>query len=277
MDIAHAAKLVIDDQPVNWTCVYYRNLIKFRPRHSFDKQLLDELGAGDMVCIAVPPDSPDSNPHHSWDDNGLLLSIDRPANLAPPVTPAGPLSEFGAVMTNGVCVPDSFVVVATFAHLRQVSLVSTFPPSGKYSPVVSMYSTDPNLNPMAVTCHFDPLTPDVRLRALGTGEGPKAGGPIAQNLVDKMRAGAPFRLMLAVHRTATVGMGSVSLFIDNEEADSFLFEFRNFTTSTAISSLVAGIGTANGFEYRASVNLLDFQIWTPLPPWPLVPPDNSPQ
>jgi hypothetical protein len=260
MDTAHVAQLLINNQPVvDWRCVYSRN---FRPQHPALLDV-DELGAGDVVFRSQPPIAfPNSNPHHSYTFNGLLLSIERPANAQ------GPLGEFAAAEMPHAVALDSFLLVATFNLPSQVPLVppnnpiEVSPVSGTYAPSILIKTEDGRL--MGASCQFS--AQGARLNLPHTGAAPNLPwNPL-------LAYGSIYRLVLMVSRTAAAGVGWAGLFIDNHSnpAESRSFEFSPpLTTSTLINDMQAGIGTANGFEYRASVNLLDFQIWTP--------PYNSPE
>jgi hypothetical protein len=117
---------------------------------------------------------------------------------------------------------------------------------------------------MGASCQF--RVEGVRLNLPGTGVMANRP-PIAKSLVDRIldqQHPSPLSLALQVSRTASAGTGKAFLFVDNEEADSIAFNFSNFTTSIQIADIRAGIGTATGVEYRASVRLLDFQIWAPV-------------
>jgi hypothetical protein len=268
MDIAHAAKLVINNQPVvNWRRVYFRD---FRPQHQAHPALLDvdELGVGDVVFVSRPPDFPNSNPQHSYDANGLLLSIERPANAQEP------LGEFAAAEMPHAVAPDSFLFVATFNHPSQVSLVPPNNPievslvSGTYAAGVYIDTSETGEKYIGASCQFRGIQ-GATLGLPHTGIGnPKA---IDQQFVDEILSGKTFTVALSVNRTADGASGSAYLFVGKEEAafvPPFKFSDIPFTTSTNVFWLRAGIGTAiDGFGYKASVDLLDFQIWTPFPPY----------
>src|SRR5215469_13162085 len=105
MDTGHIAQLAQDLQGKS-RCVYHQSLRPLTKPHL----KVDELGAGDFVFTSVPPNGfPNSNPYHSYTPDGLLLSIERPAN-AP-----GPLGEFAAAKMQGVAL-HSFLLAATFNH-----------------------------------------------------------------------------------------------------------------------------------------------------------------
>ena len=83
---------------------------------------------------------------------------------------------------------------------------------------------------------------------------------MADRIVDAQNPSA-FTLALTVKRSATTAVGKAFLFVGNDEADSIGFNFVN--PPTPVVDIRAGVGTANGVEYRASVFLLDLQIWAP--------------
>jgi hypothetical protein len=74
-----------------------------------------------------------------------------------------------------------------------------------------------------------------------------------------------FCLALKVDRTVAPVAGKAWLFVGNEQGDTVTFTFpsTNVTASTQIFDLRAGIGTAGGIQYRASVDVLRFQVWAP--------------
>jgi len=121
---------------------------------------------------------------------------------------------------------------------------------------------------------IDPQNPNTLYATDGTGglfkstnggmSWSQAGLPRVSSLSIDQQHPSPLSLALQVSRTASAGTGKAFLFVDNEEADSIAFNFSNFTTSIQIADIRAGIGTATGVEYRASVRLLDFQIWAPV-------------
>ena len=69
------------------------------------------------------------------------------------------------------------------------------------------------------------------------------------------------RRALRVTRTAAGGTGKGFFHVGNHEADSLAFSFSNFPDTVPIMDIRAVVGTASGEGYRASVYLLDFQIW----------------
>jgi hypothetical protein len=246
MDIGHITQLAKDLLGKS-KCVYRQDLTR-PPGEAHLK--VDELGAGDFFF--VDSGIPNSNPSHSYGADGLLLSIERPLGTS------GNMGEFGAANTQSVTVPDRFLLVATFKQPSQVSLTAA-PPSGTYAPAI-LINAD---KLMGASCQFRPE--GVRLNLPMTGIMANRP-PIAQNFVDRIldqQHPSPLSLALQVSRTAAAGTGKAFLFIGDDEADSIAFDFPNFTTSIKISDLRAGIGTANGAEYRVSVRLLDFEIWAP--------------
>jgi hypothetical protein len=70
-----------------------------------------------------------------------------------------------------------------------------------------------------------------------------------------------FCLALKIDRTVAPLAGKAWLFLETKESDSVASDFTSLTASTQLFDIWAGIGTANGVNYRASVYLLRFQIW----------------
>jgi hypothetical protein len=256
MNIGHA-QLAMDqleklnlamDQLAKLKCVYHQDFMT----HSKPHLRVDQLGAGDFVFVPVPPDFPNTNPSHSYTNDGLLLSIERPVDH-------GNMGEFGAARMQGVHLPHNFLLVASFRHPSQVSLVAA-PPSGTHAPAILIFYTTGKF--MGASCQF--TAQGVHLHLTGTGT--PARPNIPQSDVDRILAGATLSLAFWVSRTASASSVRGTLYINNKEIDSDGVETPKFTISTGISDMVAGIGTASGSLYRASVDLLDFQIWIPVRP-----------
>ena len=246
MDIGHITQLA-KDQLGKSKAAYHQDLTR-PPGVAHLK--LDDLGAGDIGFVDTG--YPNSNPQHAFTADGLQLSIDRPlgANVN--------IGEWAAASMQGVALPGDFLLVATFDRPAQVAL-GAGPAAGTYAPSLLMNTG----TLMGVTSQFRPE--GVRMNLPGTGVA--ANRPtIAQSFVDRIldpQHPSPLSLALKVSRTSTSATGKGFLFIDNDEADSFAFTFANFSTAIQIVDIRAGIGTASGTDYRASVRLLDFQIWVP--------------
>jgi hypothetical protein len=100
--------------------VYYQDL----PTHA--KHLkIDKLGAGDFI-FGGDSGFPGSNPTHSYEKMGLLISVDRPPNVT------NAIGSWGAV--NGQNIPQRFVLTGTFIEPKKVSLIPNQPPpQGTYA------------------------------------------------------------------------------------------------------------------------------------------------
>jgi hypothetical protein len=209
---------------------------------------VDDLGAGGLTF--VDSGVANSNPAHQFTRGGLQLSVERPLGAT------GSMGHWAAVRMHSVSIPDSMLLVATFERPSRVPL-GTSPDEGTYAP--SLLINTGTL--MGATSQFRPE--GVRLNLPGTGIMANRP-PIAQASADKIldpQHPSTFTLALTVNRTTSAG--KAFLFVSNDEQDSIPFTFQSLTASTPIHDIRAGIGTANGFEYRASVFLLDFQIWAP--------------
>jgi hypothetical protein len=56
------------------------------------------------------------------------------------------------------------------------------------------------------------------------------------------------------------------LFVGDELGDAFEYSFGNgLTSSTTFNNIRVGVGTASGGNYRASVFVIEFEIWAPNP------------
>jgi hypothetical protein len=246
MDVGHVTQLAKDQ--LGRSKVVYRQDLTRPPGQAHLK--VDDLGAGDIVFVDTG--IANSNPAHNFTADGLLLSVDRPLGAAVNI------GHWAAAEMQGVALPEAFLLVATFERPSQVGL-GTAPAAGTYAP--SLLINTGTL--MGATSQFRPE--GVRLNLPGTGVMPNRP-PISQSFVDRIldpQHPSPFTLALMVSRTAATGVGKAFLFVGNDEADSFAFNFANLSTATPIVDIRAGIGTASGSEYRVSVFLLDFQIWAP--------------
>ena len=249
MDIGHITQLAQDQLGNQARPAYHQDLTGPTSQNHLK---VDELGAGDFIF--VDSGVAGSNPQHSYETDGLLLSVDRPLEAAVN------MGSWGAAGMQTVAVPATFMLFAVFERPSRVSL-GTAPPAGVYAPSLLINRGTTTL--MGVTSQFRPE--GVRLNLPGTGVTPNRP-PIPQSLVDKIldpEHPSSISLALTVSRTAASGSGKGFLFVGNEEADSFPFNFADFTMATPIVDIRAGIGTASGQEYRASVYLLTFQIWLP--------------
>ena len=150
----------------------------------------------------------------------------------------------------------AFVAVANFNRPSRVALGGG-PAVGTYAPSLLLNTSAL----MGVTCQFRPE--GLRMNLPGTGLMPNRP-PIPQALVDEIldpQHPETFSLALRVTRTAAGGTGKGFFHVGNHEADSLAFSFSNFPDTVPILDIRAGVGTASGEGYRASVYLLDFQIW----------------
>ena len=251
MDIGHITQLVKGELGPQARAVYHQDLTVPQPGGAGQPAHLkkDTLGGGDFIF--VDSGVAGSQPTHDYQPDGLLLSVVRPIGAAVN------LGEWAAVATQGVTIPGAFALVANFNRPSRAGL-SGGPGDGTYAPSLLMNTT---ATLMGVTCQFRPQ--GLRMNLPGTGLMANRP-PIAQSLADRiLDAQHPetFSLALRVTRTPAGGTGKAWFHVGNDEADSLAFDFPNFPSTMPIADLRAGIGTASGQDYRASVYLLDFQIW----------------
>jgi hypothetical protein len=229
---------------------------------------IDKLGAGDFIFF----DSgfPGSNPAHSFEEKGLLISIERPPNAN------GVISSSAAVNGQNITLPQRFVLTGTFIEPKKVSLIPNQPPPlGIYAAALAL-SFGNTLS--GVTSQFrdenqsGPLTPGQRLN-VPFAVPPVFGNDIRANLYNEVidaQHPSPFTLVMHVERSASDSVGYAMLFVGDQLADSHHFNFGNaLTAATVFNNIRIDIGTAKGFDlsgYRASVYVTEFEIWAPNPP-----------
>lgn len=250
MDIGHITQLVKGELGPNARSIYHQDLTVPQPMGGGSPAHLktDTLGAGDFIF--VDSGVAGSQPSHNYSADGLLLSVVRPVGASVN------LGEWAAVNLQGITLPGAFCVIANFNRPSRVGL-NGGPGVGTYAPSLLMNTS----TVMGVTCQWRPQ--GVRMNLPGTGLMPNRP-EISQTLVDSIidaQHPETFSLALRVTRTAAGGTGKAFFHVGNKEADSFAFNFNNFPDTVPIQDIRAGIGTANGQDYRASVYLLDFQIW----------------
>ena len=250
MDIGHITQLMKGELGPNARSIYHQDLTVPQPMGGGTPPHLkkDTLGAGDFIF--VDSGVADSQPSHNYSADGLLLSVVRPIGASVN------LGEWAAVNTQGLNLPGDFCIIANFNRPSRAGL-SGGPGVGTYAPSLLLNT----IALMGVTCQWRPQ--GVRMNLPGTGLMPNRP-EISQTLVDSIidpQHPETFSLALRVTRTASGGTGKGFFHVGNTEADSLAFNFNNFPDSVPIADIRAGIGTANGQDYRASVYLLDFQIW----------------
>ena len=219
--------------------------------------LTDLFRAGEVEFVGS--DVSDSDPQHSLEydllnKDGLRLSVVRPVGATVNI------GHWAAVplRLSAEQLPEAFLLVAAFNRPRQTPLDQFV--DGTFAPSLLIFSQGAM---KGATCQF--RTDGVRLNLPGTGVTPNRPS-IDQAFVDAItaRPPAPVTLGLFVDRRVDPVRGVAHLYVGNEEADSHRFSFATFTQDSGIRHIRAGIGTASGEGYRASVFLLDFQIWVNL-------------
>jgi hypothetical protein len=229
---------------------------------------IDKLGAGDFIF----GDSgfPGSNPAHSYEEKGLLISLERPPNANVN------FGSWAAVNGQNITVPQRFVLTGTFIVPKKVSLIPNQPPPlGQYAATLALsWNTLSGAVSSGATSQFrdvdnmGPRTPGQRLNVPAAGV---FGNDINANLYNQVidaQHPSPFTLVLHVERSASASAGDAMLFVGNQLAvPKVHFNFDNppLTAATVFNNIQVGIGTARGTNYRASVYVTEFEIWAPAP------------
>ena len=248
MDIGKITQLAKSEFGAHAKCVYHQDLTGPEGQNHLK---VDDIGAGDFIFVDSNING--SHPQHSSSPDGVLLSVERPV-------PSGTIGSWAAANVKDIHLPPAFLLVAVLERPTRIPL-NTQSVEGVYAPNV-LLNTGAAL--MGATCQFRPE--GVRLNLPGTGLMLNQL-PIDKELQDKIvdpQHPSDFCLAFKVDRSVAPVAGKGWLFVGNKEADSFAFTFTNLDASTPILDVRAGIGTANGILYRASVTLLRFQIWAPV-------------
>jgi hypothetical protein len=229
---------------------------------------IDKLGAGDFIF--VDSGFPGSNPAHSYENKGLLVSVERP--------PAATGNVFlSAAVGQNITIPQRFVLTATFIEPKIVSLIPNQPPPLYiYAAVLPLTFGNTLAGAVSqfhdVTIQGQPLTPGQRLNV------PFASifrTNIKANLYNEVidaQNPSPFTLVMHVERSASDSAGEARLYVGDQLADSVPFNFclptvqDCLTAATVFNNIQVGIATAFGTNYRASVYVTEFEIWAPTPP-----------
>lgn len=223
---------------------------------------IDKLGAGDFIFVDTVPAG--QNPSHSYEEKGLLVSVERPPSAAPTVG----MGHHAAVNGQIITMPERFVLTGTFIEPKKLSLIPNQPPpEGTYAPAV-LLSFGTILT--GATSQFRPSgqrlnTPRIAIPQTNPLDRPDIASNLYNKVIDPQNP-SPFTLILHVERGDTASQGNAMLFVGAEEADKFPFTFSNgLTSATLFDNIRIGIGTANGTNYRASVYVTEFEIWAPNP------------
>jgi hypothetical protein len=248
MDIGHITQLAKGEFGAQTKCLYHQDLTGPESQNHLK---VDDIGAGDFIFVDSNVNG--SHPEHSYTPDGLVLSVERPV-------PAGNMGSWAATNVPNISLPSAFLLVAVFDRPSRIPLNAQFV-AGTYAP--SLLINTPSAL-MGATSQFRPE--GVRLNLPGTNlnlNRPSIDSDLQNKIVDPQHP-SDLCLALKVDRTAAPVAGKAWLFVGNTEGDSVAFNFTNLDASTQIFDLRAGIGTANGIHYRASVSLLRFQIWAPI-------------
>lgn len=235
--------------------VYHQDLTTHGNQHRLK---IDKLGAGDFIFLDSVPAG--QNPSHSYQEKGLLVSVERPEGTPSTVG----LVHHAAVSGQNITMPDRFVLTATFIEPKKVSLVPNQPPpEGTYAAAVHLQF---GTLLTGATSQFRPSGQRLNTPRIAS---PPNRPDIDSNLHNKVidaQNPSPFTLILHVKRGDTDSEGNAMLFVGAEEADSVSFTFGNgLTSATVFDNIRLGIGTATGTNYRASVYITEFEIWLPDP------------
>jgi hypothetical protein len=250
MDIGKITQLAKDEFGAHAKCVYHQDRTGPQGQNHLK---VDEIGAGDFIFVDSGING--SNPQHSQNPDGLMLSVERPVAT-------GNMGSWGAANVQNVQLPAAFLLVAVFSR------PSKTPPDteGTYAPSLLMNTNvaPPPNNLVGATSQFR-QTGGVRLNLPGTTlmlNRQDIDPALHAKIVDAQHP-SDFCLALKVDRTVAPVAGKAWLFVGSKEGDSVIFTFpsTNLTASTQIFDLRAGMGTANGIHYRAAVHLVRFQIW----------------
>jgi YVTN family beta-propeller protein len=226
---------------------------------------IDKLGAGDFIFVDT---FPGSNGAHSYEEKGLLISVERPGNAN------GNIGFGAAVNGQNITIPQRFVLTATFIEPKKVSLIPNQPPPlGIYAAALAL-SFGNTLS--GETSQFRdenqsglPRTPGQRLN-VPFAVPPVFGNDIMANVYNEVidaQHPSPFTLVMHVERSASDSAGYAMLFVGDQLADSAHFNFGNaLTAATVFNNIQVQIATAFGANYRASVYVTEFEIWAPNQP-----------
>jgi hypothetical protein len=256
MDIGKITQLAKDEFGAHARSVYHQD----RTGPASQNHLkADDIGAGDFVFVDSGVSG--SNPQHSQNPDGLRLSVERPVGAS------GNMGSWGAANLQTAQLPAAFLLVAVFQRPSQIPLNAQFV-NGAYAPSLLMKTNvaPPPNDLVGATSQFRPIG-GVRLNLPGTTlmlNRANIDPALHAKIIDAQHP-SDFCLALKVDRTVAPVAGKAWLFVGNEQGDTITFTFpsTNVTASTQIFDVRAGMGTAGGIQYRASVDLLRFQIWAP--------------
>jgi hypothetical protein len=244
MDLGKLTQLAKDEFNAHVKLLYHQDLTGPVDQNHLKA---DDIGAGDFIFVDSGVNG--SNPQHTQTKDGLVVSVDRPV-------PTGNMGSWGAANVQNIQLPAAFLLVAVFERPRRDPLSGFV--TGVYAPSLLMNTASAL---MGATGQFRPT--GLRLNLPGTNlalNRPPIDPALEAKIVETQHP-SDFSLALKVDRSVTPVAGKAWLFVGNTEADSVAFNFTNLQASTPISDLRAGIGTANGVNYRASVSVLRFQVW----------------
>jgi hypothetical protein len=220
---------------------------------------IDMLGAGDFMFVW---DAGSPNPTHSYEKEGLLMSVDRPSIAADG-------SSWAAVNLHNITMPQRFVLTATFIEPNKVSL-NQMPQLGQYAAALAPSFAHAYWGETSqfrdATSNLNPLTPGQRLNVPFDSI---FRSDIKANLYNEVidpHHPSPFTLVMYVERSALNSAANGKLFVGNKLADSVLFSFCKLTAATVFDNIQVGVSTAAGEKFRASVYITEFEIWVPNQP-----------
>jgi hypothetical protein len=239
--------------------VYYQDLTT----HGNESYLkIDKLDAGDFIFVGS---GPGANPAHSYEEKGLLISVERPQNPTDN-------THSSATVGQNITMPQRFLLIGTFIEPKKVSLTPNQPPPlGNWAAALALTFGN---TLSGTTSQFrdenqsGPLTPGQRL-TVPFAVPPVSGNNIMANLYNEVidaQNPSPFTPVMDVDRSASDSAGHAMLFVGDQLADSVPFNFGNgLTAATVFNNIEVNIATARGTNFRASVYVTEFEIWAPTP------------
>lgn len=214
-----------------------------------------------------------SNPTWQRHPGGLTISVDRPSqNLGSAIVGHSAAVNVAGTIFRSPWGPfhgpkGRFLLYATFRRPAWSGLVN-----GSWAAVLSLHTSHRD-SPMGVTCQFR-TDGGVRLNNPRTGFQANRPNPnLAEAVKTKIKDAvnpANFTLVLEYFRSRTPHDAFAALIVDHQIVDSFPFNFVNIAPAVnlqpVLKHFMVGVATAGGTGFTVKIDLIDFQIWTPLFP-----------
>ena len=216
---------------------------------------VDKLGVGDFN--RVDSGYPGSNPAYSYEQKGLLMSVDRPANAPNAKT----IAAWAAINVQNIKMPERFVLTATFIEPTITSPIQP-PPQPTYAATILLAFGDTITGSTAQFNFFSNAGVRMNAPAILFRLNHADIAPNLYNQVIDTQNPMPLTLVLYVERLASDSAGFAMLFVGDKRADSAYFKFGNgLTLATVLGNILLGIATASLENYKASIYLTECQIW----------------